>query len=227
MRTKTLLIAAAALAAGILASSAQTYSQNIVGYVNFVSTTVSPQYQMIDNPLDNGTNTIASLFPTPTGGTKIYLWQPLAGNYLIANFSGGHWKTNGVTVDNTLMIPPGVGFFIQIGSGILTNTFVGTVVPNTGLNMTNVLGTGTYAVSSMLPISDSVTNTGTINFSMPGGSLFEKWNVAGQQYDIYSIVGGKWRLNGIANSPPVVNLPEGFIIVNNSGSPINWVQTGP
>ena len=36
MRTKTLLIAAAALAAGILSSSAQTYSQNIVGYVNQV-----------------------------------------------------------------------------------------------------------------------------------------------------------------------------------------------
>ncbi len=34
MKTKTLLIAAAALAAGIISSQAQVYSQNIVGYAN-------------------------------------------------------------------------------------------------------------------------------------------------------------------------------------------------
>src|ERR1035438_3600699 len=34
MRTKTLLIAAAALAVGVASSMAQTYSLNVVGYVN-------------------------------------------------------------------------------------------------------------------------------------------------------------------------------------------------
>ena len=34
MKTKTLLIAAAALAAGVISSEAQVYSQNVVGYVN-------------------------------------------------------------------------------------------------------------------------------------------------------------------------------------------------
>ena len=49
---KTLLMAAAALAAGIITSQAQpVYSQNIVGYVNqtFVS-----GYVNVANPLDNG-----------------------------------------------------------------------------------------------------------------------------------------------------------------------------
>ncbi len=57
MRTKTLLIASAALAAGILTSSAQTYSQNIVGYVSQSlvyngSTPSSHGWANVANPLD-------------------------------------------------------------------------------------------------------------------------------------------------------------------------------
>jgi hypothetical protein len=227
MRTKTLLIAAAALAAGILASSAQTYSQNIVGYINYVSTTVTPQYEMIDNPLDNGTNTLTSIFPTPPGGTKIQLWQPGSGTFMSIGFSGGHWKTNGITVDNSITIPPGVGFFIQIGgTGIYTNTFVGTVVPNTGLNATNAVNTGFQAVSSSLPMSDNITNTATINLITPGGTQIQRWSTASQTFVPVGFSGGKWKTGGVATNV-VLNLPEGFFIQNNSGAPINWVQTGP
>ncbi len=60
MKTKTLLIAAAALAAGVISSQAQVYSANIVGYANVVcpaSTLV-----LLANPLDNGTNTANDVF---------------------------------------------------------------------------------------------------------------------------------------------------------------------
>jgi hypothetical protein len=60
MRTKTLLLSAAAMAAGLVSSVAQSnvYSVNVVGYVNQVlpaGTLVA-----VANPLDNGTNTLDS-----------------------------------------------------------------------------------------------------------------------------------------------------------------------
>src|SRR5450631_4220979 len=108
---KTLLIAAAALVAGVISSEAQVYSANIVGYVNFVSVTNSPGFQMICNPLDNGTNTVASLFPNPTPGTQLQVWNGATwGSFSYTKF--GFWGTHA----NDL-IQPGVGFFIQVAPG--------------------------------------------------------------------------------------------------------------
>lgn len=225
MRTKTLLIAAAALAAGLVSSQAQVYSANVVGYVNYVSTTVSPQFEMIDNPLDNGSNTLKSIIATPPGGTQLQIWQPTSASFLTATYAGGHWRTNSVLADG-YVIPPGVGYFISIGSGILTNTFVGTVDPNTGLSGTNVVNTGFQALSSMLPISDNVTNTATVNLIVPGGTQVQKWNVGTQHFDTYVFSGGKWRLNSVVTNL-VVGLPEGYFVNNQSGSSFNWVQVGP
>src|ERR1035441_2625923 len=54
MRTKTLLIAAAALAVGVASSMAQTYSQNVVGYYNV--TVAAGQYYILANQLINGSD---------------------------------------------------------------------------------------------------------------------------------------------------------------------------
>jgi hypothetical protein len=54
MRTKTLLIAAAALAVGIISSEAQVYSQNVVGYVNM--TIPAGGFQIVGNQLLNGSD---------------------------------------------------------------------------------------------------------------------------------------------------------------------------
>jgi len=54
MNTKTLLIAAAALAVGVISSQAQVYSQNVVGYVN---QTIAPgAYQIVGNQMVNGSD---------------------------------------------------------------------------------------------------------------------------------------------------------------------------
>ncbi|HVU28480.1 MAG TPA: hypothetical protein VHG71_12185 [Verrucomicrobiae bacterium] len=227
MRTKALLLTAVALAVGLASSEAQNvYSQNIVGYINYTSTTVSPQFELISNPLDNGSNTVSSLFKTPPGGTQLQLWQPSSGSFLTVSFTGGHWKTNGVTVDNTLIIQPGTGFFISVGSGVYSNTFVGNVTPASGTAGTNVIETGFQAVSSLVPYSDNVTNTSTLNLIVPGGTQVQAWNVVNQSFDVYSFTGGRWRLNG---NPANLTLgvPQGVFVNNQSGAPINWVETGP
>ena len=65
MRTKTLLLSAAVLAAGLVASQAQNvYSANVVGYVTFTSKTNAPAFEVINNPLTGTTNTLKGLFPT-------------------------------------------------------------------------------------------------------------------------------------------------------------------
>jgi hypothetical protein len=59
MRTKTLLLAAAAaLAAGILTSSAQVYSANVVGYITMV--VPANGYQVMGNTLINGSDVNAT-----------------------------------------------------------------------------------------------------------------------------------------------------------------------
>ena len=58
MKTKTLLIAAAALAVGVITSSAQVYSANVVGYVN--QNIPAGKYQIVGSALVNGSDVNAT-----------------------------------------------------------------------------------------------------------------------------------------------------------------------
>src|ERR1035438_2188220 len=83
MRTKTLLLTAAALlAAGIVSTQAQpVYSQNIVGY----TTEILPVgWASVNTPLDlSGGNYLTNVFPNPGPGggnnpldfSKVYVWN--------------------------------------------------------------------------------------------------------------------------------------------------------
>lgn len=221
MRTKTLLIAAAALAATVITSEAQVYSANIVGYVNVVSP-VPNQYALFANPLDNGTNNLTSLFPTAPNGTSVELWQPGTGSFQLASKSFGNWSTN-------LNIPVGTGFFLKypVASGIVTNTFVGNVVvqtPNATLGAPS--GTNTTSlpvvyvlVGSTFPYSGTLTDTGdnTLNLNpvLPNGSSVEVWN--GTSYQLASKSFGSWSTN--------LNLSvgQGFFIKAKNAT--NWVES--
>ena len=75
MRTKTLLLSAAALlAAGIVSSQAQAvYSQNIVGYASVV---LPPGvYEMIANPFTNGNNSASNVLTGLQGGENVFIWN--------------------------------------------------------------------------------------------------------------------------------------------------------
>jgi hypothetical protein len=228
MRTKILLTAAAAMVAGIVSSNAQVYSANIVGYVNYVSKTNTPGYELICNPLDNGSNTIKNIFPTAPGGSAILVWT--GSGYNTATYStllGGHWKTNGVTADN-MLLNPGSGFFIQIASGVYSNTFVGNVPVQTGVVSNMTFASGYQMLGSLVPYGDYVTNTSTVNITnVAGGTAILEWNVASGGYNTYTwstLLGGHWKLNGV-NSTPFLNVGQGFFF--NSPSNYTWQITGP
>lgn len=218
MRTKTLLIAVAALAATVISSEAQVYS-GVVGYVNVATTGVN-QYALFANPLDNGTNNLTSLFPSAPNQTQVEIWNGVG--FQLATKQLGNWTTN-------LTIPVGTGFFIKYpaSAGLVTNTFVGTVdaqIPNASLggsSGTNVISLPTtyVLVGSPFPISGSLTNSGdsTLNLGtvLANQSQVEIWTGTGFQLATKQL--GNWTTNlNIA-------VGQGFFVKSKNAT--NWVQS--
>ena len=164
---------AAALAAGALTSMAQgnVYSLNIVGYVNVPLNT---GFNIVANPLDNGTNTLSNLFPTAGEGDVVFAFSN--GGFTESDFSFGSWSAD-------LPLPPGGAVFYKSGANF-TNTFVGNVM--TG-NLTNGIPTGFSLKSSQVPQSDTL---GNLNFpAAEGDTVFYFRNGAYVESD-YSF--GAW-----------------------------------
>jgi hypothetical protein len=211
---KTLLIAAATLAAGVIAAQAQAvYSQNIVGYVN----TVLPGGAMtlISNPLlgPNGTNDAEQVLSSLVGGETLLIWNNHGYYAYIYNGAGvgtglgfaSDWTdpnggtaaaVPGDTYDSANQVywtqppqlPQGVSAFLQNPGSTITNSFVGTVVlENT--NAPVVLTGGALTITaSTLPIGGNLENT---NFNLPfvGGETVLVWNNHGYYAYIYNGAG--------------------------------------
>jgi hypothetical protein len=212
---KTLLIAAAALMAGVISSQAQVYSANIVGYVNVVFP--AGQYVGAANPLDLDTvNSVTNVFAGVPKGTAVLTWNGAAYTTLTKNAVTGAWPAAAATT----LIPPGVGFLVKSPSAY-TNTFVGNVIPNSpGVNNTP-LPAGLYTfVGSVTPLSgvltDAGTNTLNLGASLPKGSQVLVWNGSGYQTATKNAVTGVWNTN------LSIAVAEGMLV--KPASATNWVQ---
>jgi len=209
MRTKILLASAAALAAGLVASNAQVYSANIVGYVNVTSAGGSA-YSLLANPLDNGTNTLSSLVTAPTGSHAL-VWNGTG--FTPSTKTPTSWSPNQV-------IPPGAGFFLQpTGANPVTNTFVGNVICPPGGSVTNALAGGSAytLVGSPVPFSDNLGGS-NMNLGIPTGSHVLTWNGSGYTPSTKTPT---------SYSPNQSITPgEGFF-VQPTGPTYNWVQSLP
>jgi len=201
MRTKTLLLSAVVVAAGISASQAQVYSVNAVGYVN---TKLTNQYTMIANPLNTTNNTIGGLLSTVPDFSNFYKWN--GSQFDIATFLFGNWDHPEYTLN------PGEGGFIGIDPGSLphTITWVGDVMQG---SLTNVIPLGYSIRASQVPQTGGVD---TLGLTMNDFDNLYKWN--GSQYVIYTFLFGNWD-----PSVPVLNVGESVFV--NAGSPINWTRT--
>ncbi|HEY5297629.1 MAG TPA: hypothetical protein VIK59_06870 [Verrucomicrobiae bacterium] len=205
MRTKTLLIAAAALVAGIATSNAQVYSQNVVGYVN--SATTGGQFALLSNPLDNGTNSLSSLYPTAPNGSQVQVWNGTG--FTVATKLPPGWSPN-------LVITPGEGFFIKLASNA-TNTFVGSVVAPIGGSVTNSLQAGVFTlIGSPIPYSDTLQGT-NLNLSLANGSQVQVWN--GSSFTVATKLPPGWSPN------LTISVGQGFFV--KSATTTNFVQHLP
>jgi len=206
MKSKTLLIAAAALAATVISSEAQVYSQNVVGYVNVVCP--ANTLVLAANPLDNGTNDLNSLCGTLPSKSQAQFWN--GAGFTICN------KTTTWSPDPTLA--PGTGFFIKSAT-LQTNTFVGNVACFSGSSVTNTLAANTlYLVGSTIPYGDNFNSTSnTLNLNLlPSKSQAQVWNGAG-----FTIVNktASWSPN------QTIAVGQGFFI--KSATATNWVESLP
>ena len=187
---KTLLIAAAALAAGVISSQAQVYSQNVVGYVN--QTIPAGGFEIASSQLINGSDAnetngdVNTLFanglvsspndpPNLSSNTQLYVWQPGGGYITYYYFNAadavtwngagslpGFYTAAGAYCPATLT--SGQASFILNNSGSsLTLTTVGTVAQGTNVS---TIGTGYNLISLQEPISTNVFGT---SYGLPAG----------------------------------------------------------
>jgi hypothetical protein len=249
IRTKTLLLTAAALlAAGIASTQAQpVYSQNIVGYAS-VATPASGVNYLITIPfaigVSNGANEIWPVVggvPTLPDFSSILIWNSATLKYTTYYSDSGSpsgWDDSGQNpIANVPVLPVGKGFFLSPSSAHVTNTFAGTIAINVGTSNTMTLPSSgvNYLVGCVVPYAGAVTNgnnsTGGPNLSFAGGladfSSILIWNPATLKYTTYYSDSGSpsgWddaAQNPIA-APPTISVGQGFFL--NTSSP-NFIWT--
>jgi hypothetical protein len=207
MRTKTILSVAAALAAGVFTTQAQSnvYSVNIVGYVN--KELPNNTFVAVANPLDDGTNDLNSTMGALANKSVAQFWN--GSGFDSTTKSGGAWAA--------MDTPVGLGFFVK-SAGDKTNTFVGQVVVGPGESVTNSLPAQTFVmVGSSIPYGGDY-NDANLNLNLPNKSVLQKWTGSG--FD------SKTRSSGVWPDPnPGLEVGEGFFL--KSASDFDWIQTLP
>ncbi len=216
MRTKILLAAAAAMAAGIVASNAQVYSANVVGYYT-TTLTGAGGFTLVGNQLVNSTsNDVATLLATMPNKTSVETWNGTSFNS--ASKSAGGWSPSDP------QIAVGQGFFVvsPTASGTLSNTFVGSVLVGPGQSVTNVYAAASFnLVCSPIPYSGLASDTSNINLgSLPNKSSIQIWG--GSSFSSSSKSAGGW-----SPTTPSIAVGQGFFLVAPTGGSATWTQTLP
>jgi len=229
MKTKTLLIAAAALAVGIISSQAQSvYSQNVVGYCNIVTPTPGINY-MISVPFKIGVSNGANeIFPNVPEFSQVLIWNPALGKY--ASYQTDTTSATGWSDANTSVqvsppiLPVGMGFFFSPGDVNVTNTFAGSVAINTGTsNVTTYATPGiNYMVGCVVPYAGSVTNGndsggGPNMNALPEFTQLLFWNPALGKYasfqtDTTSATGWSDANTSVQVPVPSITVGQGFFL---------------
>jgi len=246
---KTLLIAAAALAAGVITSQAQVYSQNIVGYVNLPAVT---GYTAMNNPLsNNGNDSATNLFDCVSGandGSIILKWNGTGyTQYLFDSANGSTLFDNAVTLAAVPppQLPPGSGFLFNNQNPSNTVTYVGTVLVDGHGASTNVVGLTTNILShgtlyvypaSKLPIGGGISTV--LGLTNPGGVLdgsvilipnTVNGAIHGYTQILFDSANGSTGFdNAITSAPvpePVIPVGGSFLFSNQSGSDYAWIQS--
>ena len=227
MRTNTLLLTAALVAAGVATSMAQTvYSVNAVGYVNKV---IAPGFNFIGNPL-NGTpnNAISTIIPTAPDNTVVLQWNNAASGFdglKTKTCFGNLWFFNDFSDASASAINPGEGFFIQNqGATSFTLTFVGEVPQ--GLGLIVPILTGFNMVSSIVPAAQPFSVSG-FNAGAQDNVTYNTFdNGVGQYTSALTYLGGSWYDAGFNVVDPTPDVAQGFLIQNPLPNTVfNWTRS--
>ena len=244
MRTKTLLLTAAIGAASLATSMAQVYSVNAVGYVNL--TVRANHNNLINNPLNNGANTLNDILPLGGGlpdGTLVQTFDPTqpglgaySQNTEILVEGAGWFDSTGNP--STIPHPPGKAFLMYVAANPpapntpFTITFVGEVMQ--GANLSNPLTPQKFnMIGSQVPQQGALradlrmTNSRdgdqvqTFNADAPQAS-----GVPGGFTDLYVFIEtGPNPGDGVWDpSDPVIPIGIGFNYFASTATPLSWTR---
>jgi hypothetical protein len=224
MKTKTLLIAAAALAAGVISSQAQVYSQNIVGYANIVTASAGANY-LLSVPFKIGVSNGANeVFPNIPEFSSILIWNVGSSSYASYQTDTGSptgW-TDGASPVGPPVLPVGQGFFLSPADNNVTNTLAGSIVINVGTSnvMTLPAAGANYLVGCVVPYAGAVTNGNSMGGgpnlnNLPEFSSVLIWNPLTSAYSSYQTDTGSatgWTDGASPVAPPSITVGQGFFI---------------
>jgi hypothetical protein len=224
---KTLLIAAAALAASVISSRAQVYSQNIVGYVNvpLTANTIALVSPALDADGTGTNNTYNSVFPSPSLGDVVFTFNGTA--FTGATYkagphnSGTNWYI-GTTIAGSNPLNVGQGLF-YLPAATETATIVGTALTGTVTNSFFPAPGKTALLSSASPIGGGITSVlgytpelGDVVFTFNGTYTGYTWK-AGPHNS-----GTNWYV-GSTISEPNISVGQGFWLTPAGAN--SWVET--
>ncbi len=220
MRTKTLLLTAAALAAGLATSVAQSnvYSVNVVGYVNI---TLTNGFNLIGNQLDlDGTglnNNVNTVFGTNLpNGSVVYAWGGTSFASPSALYGSKTGWSGGTNAVNTALAP-GKGVFVALPAGQnKTITLVGNVMQG---SLSNSYASGYSILASTVPQAGQVQTD--LGFVPVNGATVYKYNPATQAYVAPAFLFGS--KTGWSPSQPSLGVGEAMFLASPSASA--WVRT--
>lgn len=226
--TKTLILSAAALAAGLAAASAQVYSANVVGYINL---TMTPGYNLFCNQLTNGNNSLNVAFVNGAveGMQVMTLTTNATGGYKFDDadqyYEGYGWyMADGVT-PSTRVLVPGRGYLCNNQTSTnVTITLVGDV-PQGTIATAITGGNGFYGTP--FPVVSGLSTNGFPQVEGMQYATFTgypppaKYSSFDQYYEGY----GWYKADGVTPTDPAPNVGQGFLINNQGGNSTNWIMT--
>ena len=224
-------MAAAALAAGVISTQAQVYSQNVVGYYNL---NLVAGYNMVANQFTVGnSNGLNEIFPSIPDSTFVYQWNGSGYTITIYDTGGGStapaqsWYMGDYsTPTNQPVLVPGLGAFLLLPSAV-TNTVVGTVVSS---NVNNLVS-GYNLVGSSLPVGGASTNSLFNMAGLPDSSFIYQWNGSAYTISIFDTGGGStppaqsWYMSDYSTPTNALSLKVGegaFFLLPSSWT---WTQS--
>jgi len=193
MRTKTTILSAVALAAGLLSASAQVYSANVVGYYNITVPAHGRHY--LANQLTNSGNINIDLAVGPVSdpngavGTSYNRWNNTTHNFTTYvyftdadaqnNFGtpsqGNGWYDGNGFIVNTNLPQGAASFIINPLATNITLTLVGQVVQG---SYSLPVAPGYNGLSLIPPVGTNLTSFAQFpGFSDPNGAIGDSLNV--------------------------------------------------
>jgi hypothetical protein len=213
MRTKTLFLTAVLGVAAAATSMADTFSVNVVGYVNV---TLTNGFNLLGNPLVASNSAIGTVLPNVPEGSVLYKLKP-NGTFNTDLYASGAWYDSISEAPSTTTLSPGEGFFLY--SSVVSNiTFVGEVKQGTN---TVPLNAGFSLVSSVAPQGYELVGT---NF--PASVNFTHYKLVGGSYQISAYDPGLGWYDTTTESPrQVLAAPAQGFFIYNGASATNWTRT--